>query len=166
MFQYYWLLACVSVLFVQRRQSLALHSVNNGLEKDREWSGRGLFELIFEHIPGRTEDNNEKKMSGKTFRDSNWVLSKYRYSSTVCLNSALNWERGEGSTPWSGHFIPGKEARYSSYRRVGRHQGRCGRVRKISLPTVVRPSGSNNPTRSKSLYRLSYTFRPSRPVLG
>jgi len=139
--------------------------VNNGLERTES----GVVVACSRWFPNNYLEGLKKTMknlSGKAFRDSNWVLSKYRYNSTICLTSALNWGSGEGSTPWSGPFIHGKETRYSLYRRLGGPQGRSGRVRKISLPTVVRLSGRKNPTRSKSVYRLSPTSRPSRPVLG
>jgi len=52
----------------------------------------------------------------------------------VCLYSFFNlgarW--GRWSTPRSGLFIPRKEIRYPLYRRVGGHQSRSERVRKIS----------------------------------
>jgi hypothetical protein len=32
-----------------------------------------------------------KNLSGRPLRDSNWVLSKYTYSSTLSLTSALDW---------------------------------------------------------------------------
>jgi len=75
-----------------------------------------------------------------------------RYSSTLSLILALD---GAGwSTPRPGRFTPGKEAHYPSYRRLGGSQGRYGRVRKISPPTLIR--SPELPARSESLYRLSY----------
>jgi hypothetical protein len=50
------------------------------------------------------------------------------YSSTLSLTLAL--VGGGWSTP--GRFTPGRETRYPSYRRLGRPQGRSGRLRKIS----------------------------------
>ena len=43
---------------------------------------------------------------------------------------------------------------YPLYRRLGGPQDRYGRVQKISPPTGIR--SSDRPSRSKSLYRLSY----------
>jgi len=52
----------------------------------------------------------------------------------------------------------GKDTLYTLYRRLGGSQGRSRRVRKISSSTGIR--SPVRPTRSKSLYRLSY-WRPS-----
>jgi hypothetical protein len=52
-------------------------------------------------------------------------------SFSLSLISTLNgswW-----STPLPGRSVPGKEARYALYRRLGGRQGQSGRVRKISL---------------------------------
>jgi hypothetical protein len=57
---------------------------------------------------------------------------------------------------------PGKETRYPLYRRLGGPQGWSGRVRKISLPTGIR--SSDLPSRSESLYRLSYPGPPKIDV--
>jgi hypothetical protein len=56
--------------------------------------------------------------------------AEWRYSSTLSLTSAL--DGGEWLTPRPGRFTPGKETRYSLYRRLGRPEDRSGRVRKIS----------------------------------
>ena len=45
---------------------------------------------------------------------------------------------GRGSAPRPGRFTPGK-TRYPLYRRLGRPQGRSGRVRKISPPPEFDP---------------------------
>ena len=138
-----------------------LQRVNNGLEKTKNGVGVACSSWFTNiHLEGLKK--TMKNLSWKTFRDSNWVLSKYRYSSTVCLASALNWgglnchglgvvtlSPAEGSRSWCGHFIPGKRVRYSLYRWLGGPQGRCGPVRKISLPAVVVLSGRHNPTRSR-----------------
>ena len=53
--------------------------------------------------------------------------------------------------------LPPGKARYPLYRRLGGPQGRTGRVRKISPPPS--PTGirsPDRPSRSVSLYRLSY----------
>ena len=77
---------------------------------------------------------------------------KKRYSSILSLISALD---GEGwSTPRPGRFTPGKESRYPLYRRLGGPQDQSGRFRKISPSTGIR--SPDRPTRSESLYRLSY----------
>jgi hypothetical protein len=46
------------------------------------------------------------------------------------------------------------KTRYPLYRRLGGHQGRSRRVRKISPPTGIR--SPDRPTRSESPYRLNY----------
>ena len=51
------------------------------------------------------------------------------------------------------NLLPGK-TRYPLYRRLGRPQGRSGRVRKISPPPSFDPP--DRPARSESLYRLCY----------
>ena len=56
------------------------------------------------------------------------------------------------TTPWP-LYPPGK-TRYPLYRRLGRPQGRSGRVRKISPPTGIR--SPDRAARSESLYRLNY----------
>ena len=48
--------------------------------------------------------------------------------------------------------LPPVKTRYPLYGRLGRHQGRSGRVRKISPPTGIR--SPDRPARSESLYRL------------
>ena len=60
-----------------------------------------------------------------------------RYSSTLSLNLALDW--GGWTTPHLGRFSPRKETRYPFYRRLGRPQGRSGRVRKTSPPSEFDP---------------------------
>ena len=50
--------------------------------------------------------------------------------------------------------LPPGKTRYPLYRRLGRPQGRSGRVRKISPLTGIR--SPDRPARSESLYRLSY----------
>jgi hypothetical protein len=56
---------------------------------------------------------------------------------------------GGWSRPCSSCFTPGKETHYPRYRRLGKPQGRPGRVRKISPPTGIR--SLDHPTRSGSL---------------
>ena len=58
---------------------------------------------------------------------------------------------GQHHTPAA---LPPGKTRYPLYRRLGRHQGRSGRVRKISPPTGIR--SPDRPARSESLYRLRY----------
>ena len=65
-----------------------------------------------------------------------------RNSSTFSSTSAL--DVGEWLMSHPTALLPGKETRYSSYRRVGRPQDRSGRVRKISPlpgfdPLTVQP---------------------------
>ena len=69
----------------------------------------------------------------------------WRYSSALCLTSALN--EGGWLAPRPGRFTPGKVAGYPLYRRLGGSQDRSGRVQKISLlpgfdSPVVQPVAS------------------------
>ena len=73
-------------------------------------------------------------------------------SSTLPSTSAL--DGGGRSTPRPGRFTPGKDPVPIVNRRLGGPQGRSGRLRKISLSTGIR--SPDRPTRSESLYRLSY----------
>jgi hypothetical protein len=50
--------------------------------------------------------------------------------------------------------LPPEKTRYPLYRRLGGPQDQSGRVRKITPPTGIR--SPDRPTRSESLYRLSY----------
>ena len=61
---------------------------------------------------------------------------------------------GEGSASRPGRSLPPGKTRYPLYRRLGGPQSRSGQVRKISPPTGIR--SPDRPTRSQSLYRLSY----------
>jgi hypothetical protein len=63
--------------------------------------------------------------------------AEYRYSSTLSLTLAL--DGGVWSTPRPGLFTPEKETRYPFCRRLGRPQGRSGRLRKISPPPGFDP---------------------------
>ena len=54
-----------------------------------------------------------------------------------------------GSTPSSCRITSGKEKRYPLYSILSGPQGRCGRVRKISLPPRFDPG-------TESIYRLRY----------
>ena len=74
------------------------------------------------------------------------------YSSTLPSTSALDVDGW--STPRPGRFTPGKETRYPLYRRLGGHQSRSGRVRKISPPAGFDPR-TVQPV-AQLLYRLSY----------
>jgi hypothetical protein len=74
-----------------------------------------------------------------------------RYSSNLSLTSALDGVVGQRHTPAA--LLPGK-MRYPLYRRLGGHQGRSERVRKISSTTAIR--SPDRPARSESLYRKSY----------
>jgi len=60
--------------------------------------------------------------------------------------------RGERSVSRPGRSLPPGKTRYPFYRRLG--GSRPGQVRKISPPTRIR--STDRPTRSQSLYRLSY----------
>ena len=81
---------------------------------------------------------------------------RWRYSSTLYLTSALDW--GEWSTSRPCRTLPPAKTRYPLYRRLGGPQGRSGRVRKVSPPTGIR--SPDCPTRSKSLYWLTYPDPP------
>jgi hypothetical protein len=74
------------------------------------------------------------------------------YSTTLPSTSAL--VRGWVVKRHAPAVIPPRKTRYPLYRRLGRFQGRSGRVRKISPPTGFR--SPDRPARSESLYRLSY----------
>jgi hypothetical protein len=56
--------------------------------------------------------------------------------SSLSFTSAL--DGGRLLTPRPGRFTPGKETRYSFYRRLDGPQGRSGRALKISPPTGIR----------------------------
>ena len=73
------------------------------------------------------------------------------YSTTLSLTSALEGVDGQRHSPTA---LPPGKTRYPLYRRLGRPQGRAGRVRKISPPTGIR--SLDRPARSESLYRLIY----------
>ena len=53
------------------------------------------------------------------------------YSSTLPLTSALDGVGGQHHGPAA---LPPRKTQYPSYRRLGGHQGRSGRVRNISPP--------------------------------
>ena len=64
---------------------------------------------------------------------------------------------GVGGQDHAPAALPQVKTRYPLYRRLVGHQGRSGRVRKISTPTGIRsPDG---PGRSESLCRLRYPDR-------
>ena len=77
--------------------------------------------------------------------------TKTRYNPTVSLTSALG---GVGGQRHASATLPPGKTRYPLYRRLGRPQGRSGRVRKISPPTWIR--SLDRPTRSESLHNLHY----------
>jgi hypothetical protein len=87
-------------------------------------------------------------------------LSRYKVKVKVTLEQAARTQRRRGagwggwSAPRPGHFTPRKETRYTLYRKLGGPQGQAGRMRKDSPPTGIR--SPDRPTRSQSLYRLSY----------
>jgi hypothetical protein len=55
---------------------------------------------------------------------------EYKYSSTLSLTLALDGVSGQRYAPAA---LPPGKTRYALYRRLAGHQGRSGRVRKISL---------------------------------
>jgi hypothetical protein len=59
------------------------------------------------------------------------------YISNISLTSAL--DVGGWLTGRPGHFTPGNETRYPLHRRLGRPQGRSGRVREILPPPGFEP---------------------------
>jgi hypothetical protein len=62
---------------------------------------------------------------------------------------------GDGwTTPRPDRVTPGKETRYPRYRRLGRRQGRSGRVRNIEPPTGFR--SPDRAAHSESTYRLCH----------
>ena len=60
---------------------------------------------------------------------------------------------GEWSAARHGHILPPGKTRYPFYRRLGGPQGRFGRAENL-VPTGIR--SPDRPSRSQSLYRLSY----------
>ena len=77
------------------------------------------------------------------------------YSSTLPSTSTLGGVGGQRHSPTA---LPRGKTRYPLYRRLGRPQGRSGRVRKILSPSGI--LSLDRPARSESLYGLSY-LRPS-----
>jgi hypothetical protein len=57
---------------------------------------------------------------------------EWRYCCTLSLTSVL--DGGGWLTPRRGHFSPQNDPQYPLHRRLVGHQGRSGRVRKISPP--------------------------------
>ena len=76
---------------------------------------------------------------------------EYRYSSTLSLTSAID---GVGVQRYVPADLPPEMAQYPLYSRLGWHQGRSGRVRKISPPTGIR--FPDRPAHSESLYQLRH----------
>ena len=68
------------------------------------------------------------------------------------FNLGSRW--GVGGQRHAPAALPPEKTGYTLYRRMGELQGRSGRMRKISLPTV--PRSPDRPARSESLYWLSY----------
>jgi hypothetical protein len=62
---------------------------------------------------------------------------EWSYSYTLSVTSALDW--GGWTTLHIGCCTPGKEIRYTFYRRLGGPQGQSGQVRKISPPPGFDP---------------------------
>ena len=71
---------------------------------------------------------------------------------TALLVLGARWVWAVNITPRP--FTPGKENRYTFYKRLGGCQGSSGRMWKISPPTGIR--SPDHSARSESLYRLSY----------
>jgi len=76
---------------------------------------------------------------------------EYWYSPILSFTSALHGVGGQRHAPAA---LPPGNTRYQLYRRMGGHQGRSGRVRKIWPPTGIR--SPDHPTRREPLYRLHY----------
>jgi hypothetical protein len=68
----------------------------------------------------------------QSLRNNSSAEVKNSVESTLFLTSAL--EGGEVSASRPGRTLPPGKTRYPLYRRLGGHQGRSGRVRKISPP--------------------------------
>jgi hypothetical protein len=77
------------------------------------------------------------------------------------MTTALEGSEGSASRP--GRTLPPGKIRYPLYRRLGGPQGRSGQVRKISPPTGIR--SPDHPTRSQSLYQLSYRAHTGNSAL-
>ena len=82
------------------------------------------------------------------------------YSSTLPSTSALDGVGGQRHAPVA---LPPGKVRYPLYRRLGRSQGRFGRVRKISPPTGIR--SPDRAARSESLCRLRYSHTTARRMV-
>jgi hypothetical protein len=65
-----------------------------------------------------------------------------KYSSTLSLNSALNW--GGWLAPSTGRFTLGTKIHFPLYRIRGEPKDRSGRVRKISPPPELDPRTVQN----------------------
>ena len=92
-------------------------------------------------------DKGKGKVHPRTGQES---PEEEMYSSTLPSTSAL--DGGGWSTSRPGRCTPG--TRYPLYRMLGGPQGWSGRVQKTSPPNGFR--SLDRPTRSESLYRLSY----------
>jgi hypothetical protein len=58
------------------------------------------------------------------------------YSSTLSLTSTLDWVGGQRH---AAAALPPRQTRYLLYRRLGKPQGRSGRVRDLSHPLIFDP---------------------------
>jgi hypothetical protein len=90
-----------------------------------------------------------KNLKAKVYSIAGQEGPELRNSSTLSLTSALDGVGGQRHAPAA---LPPEMAQYPLYSRLGWHQGRSGRVRKISSATGIR--FSDRPAHSESLYQL------------
>jgi hypothetical protein len=123
-------------------------------------------------IPRRVLINKSRNKTEHTFilqkgkvlpRTSHEGLEgKKRYTSTLSLTSVL--DEGGWSTPRPGRFTPGKETRYTLYRRLGGPHGRSGRLRKIPPPPGFDPR-TVQPLASRYIDRAIAALHPAKQNL-
>jgi hypothetical protein len=97
----------------------------------------------------------EESGKGKVTFTLEQATKAQRGSRGITLLFLSAQDEGGWSTPRPGRFTPGKETRYPFYRRlVGPRAGLDGCGKSRPPPTGIR--SLDRPTRSQSLYRLSY----------
>ena len=81
----------------------------------------------------------------------------------VILEEVMKGDRWGWSTKRPGRFTPGKETRYSLYRRLGGSHGRSGQVPKISPPNG-KPRKTSPSTRSWYKHTMGERVTPTNTV--